>query len=168
MQVNRRQLTLDRCPSLLQMDELLVGLANSERELTQDEIETEQEVDDALNEKLETLNATFKKMSQRCEGLRNEVDGLGSAAVLKQKRELLLNDTRKMGAVMESIQDVYKDKLKFAKKKAKNVSVRFTGVREIWRVANDAVTTAQAEYDKCVSRVDEVCSIYCVFIFRVS
>ena len=141
--------------TLDKVDELSTKLSQAECGMSQDEIEAEKEMEEVFNKKHATLTGSYDKVSNHIERIQTQISE--GVATQKLKNDLLI-ETSKMGALMESLQDASKDKLKAAKAKAEKLSDKLASVRELWKVATEDVTNAQAEYDKYVSKIQQVCT----------
>ena len=145
------------------MDELKKRLDYAEREISQEEIEEEQEREEALTKKHTSLRDSLIKVSKKVGEMQAKIAESGESPASKKSK--LLVETSKRGALLESQQDVLKDKLKTAKAKADKVREKYISVRGVWNAANERVTEAQAEYDKCVSEIEQVSKYTMFFLF---
>jgi septation ring formation regulator EzrA len=147
-------------------------LEASQRGVSQEELEKEQEVQQTIASKVESLTGSLSKMSERSETMRLELAKLQETASLSkttpskkeaedlnETRRQVVYETAKVGAVLETMQGQLAQKLKIARKNAEKSSLDLALVREIWRCAKDDVTECQAELDKCKSGIAEVSTI---------
>jgi ABC-type phosphate transport system auxiliary subunit len=135
---------------------------------SEEELEKEKEVQETMAAKVCSLAGSFGKMSHQTEALRNELKRLEETddtptktskkaiAELAKKKEQLVTETAKVGAILETLEGELKQKLQMAKANADTMSLELASIRERWRLAKDDVTDAQAELDQCRSRITQV------------
>lgn len=127
-----------------------------------DEDEKENEMNQAIEQKMGSLENTLGRLSGQIANLRGQFlesttnAGKVASAEIERKREEFLHEASKVGAVMETMQDQWKQKLKLAKRKAERVTYEITLGKEKLKRANEYVSKAQDGYNQRQSEIDKV------------
>jgi DNA repair exonuclease SbcCD ATPase subunit len=127
-----------------------MNIQTIKRGLSPEEIKKEKEPKDNIEEQLASLKSSLEKASQ------NLAEKQEAASKDSSKKQTLKKEIEEVGTILETMEQVYYQKLELAKSVADKASLDLARVREQWRHDKDDVTDVQANIQRCQSQLSKL------------
>lgn len=115
-----------------------------------------------VSKKVASLNVSFEKMSEHAEKMQKELEELakdtstGATQKIRKKKEALLLEKNKVGAILESVESQLKERLVVQKRKVEDTTSELERVQKDLKDSQQAVSDTTEDISKLEKRMAEV------------